>query len=373
MQVLVNEPLLDGNEKKYLSECIETGWISSEGPFVKTFEEKIAAYFDRKYAIAVCNGTIAIDIAVDALELQAGDEVIMPSFTIISCMSGLLRKGCVPVFIDQETATWNMDVTQIEARITRKTKAIMVVHIYGLPVDMDPVLAIAKAYNLRIIEDSAEMHGQSYKKKKCGSFGDLSILSFYPNKHITTGEGGMVLTDDATLAERCRSLRNLCFVPERRFIHYELGYNARMTNMQAALGLAQLERIDQFIIKKKWIGSLYQELLKDCPFVTLPLEKITYAENIYWVFGIVLNKEFSHDAEYVMKRLAMLHVGSRPFFWGMHEQPLLKKYRFFKEETFPVCENLSRRGFYIPSGLALSEDQIHYVAQSFKKVILDPS
>jgi perosamine synthetase len=371
MQVLVNEPLLDGNEKKYLSECIDTGWISSEGPFVKNFEEKLAGYFTRKYAIAVCNGTVAIDIAVDALELQPGDEIIMPSFTIISCMSGLLRKGCIPVFIDQEPSTWNMDVRQIEKKITSKTKAIMVVHIYGLPVDMDPLLSIAKRYSLKVVEDSAEMHGQTYKGKKCGSFGDLSTLSFYPNKHITTGEGGMILTDDAVLADRCRSLRNLCFVPERRFVHYELGYNGRMTNMQAAIGLAQFERIDEFIVKKRQIGSLYQALLKDVPMVTLPLAHTEYAENIYWVFGIVLNPEFPHDAEYVMKQLGKLGVGTRPFFWGMHEQPVLKKYHFYKDEKLPVCENISRRGFYLPSGLAITEPQIRYVAEKFKQVILE--
>jgi perosamine synthetase len=266
-----------------------------------------------------------------------------------------------------------MDVGQIEAKITTKTKAIMVVHIYGLPVDMDSVLSLAKKFKLKIIEDSAEMHGQTYKGKKCGSFGDISTLSFYPNKHITTGEGGMLLTDDSNLAERSRSLRNLCFVPERRFVHHELGYNARMTNMQAAIGLAQLERIDGFIQKKRWIGSLYQELLQGLPMVTLPLARTEDSENIYWVFGIVLNNEFPHDAAYVMKQLAARDIGTRPFFWGMHEQPVLKKYPFYKEERFPVCETLARRGLYLPSGLTLSEDQIRYVAENFKKIILGPS
>jgi len=369
MQVPVNEPLLDGNEKKYLIECIDTGWISSEGPFVKNFEGKLASYFGRKYAIAVCNGTVAIDIAVDALELQAGDEVILPSFTIISCLTGLLRKGCIPVFVDQEASTWNMDVSQIESKITKKTKAIMVVHIYGLPVDMDPIIATAKKYDLKIIEDSAEMHGQTYKGKKCGSFGDISTVSFYPNKHITTGEGGMIFTDDSNLAERCASLKNLCFVPERRFVHYELGYNGRMTNMQAAIGLAQFERIDQFIEKKRWIGSLYQELLKDVDRITLPLPTTTFAENIYWVFGIMLKPEFPGDAQQVMSQLGKLGIGTRPFFWGMHEQPLLKKYSFYKQESLPVCENMARRGFYLPSGLSLDEKQIRHVAEKFKEVI----
>lgn len=369
MQVPVNEPLLNGNEKKYLIECIDTGWISSEGPFVKSFEEKLATYFNRRYAIAVCNGTIAIDIAIDALELQAGDEIILPSFTIISCLTGLLRKGCIPIFVDQDLTTWNMDVGQIESKITDKTKAIMVVHIYGLPVDMDPVLSIAKRRNLWVIEDSAEMHGQTYNGQKCGSFGDLSTVSFYPNKHITTGEGGMIFTDDPRLADKCRLLRNLCFVPERRFVHYELGYNGRMTNMQAAIGVAQFERIEEFIEKKRWIGALYQSLLKDLEMVVLPLPKTNYAENIYWVFGVVLNAEFSVDAQPVMAQLGKQGVGTRPFFWGLHEQPVLKKYHFYQEQSLPVCENMARRGFYLPSGLALSEAQIHYVVEKFKQVI----
>lgn len=370
MQVPVNEPLLDGNEKKYLIECIDTGWISSEGPFVRRFEENLAKYFNRKYAVAVCNGTVAIDIAIDALNLQSGDEVIMPSFTIISCISALIRKGCIPIFVDQDPITWNMDVTQIEGKITSRTKALMVVHIYGLPVDMDPILALAKKHGIQVIEDSAEMHGQTYNGKKCGSFGDLSVLSFYPNKHITTGEGGMLLTDDEELAERCRSLRNLCFIPERRFVHFELGYNGRMTNMQAAIGLAQFERIDEFIAKKRWIGSLYQEMLRDySSMAMLPLHETAYAQNVYWVFGVVLDKAFPHDAEYFMKELAKSGIGSRPFFWGMHEQPVLKKYAFYKDESLPVCENMSRRGFYLPSGLALTERQISYVVEKFKQVI----
>lgn len=369
MQVPVNEPLLKGNEKKYLNECIETGWISSEGPFVRKLEESLARYFDRKFAVAVCNGTMAIDIAVDALELQAGDEVIMPSFTIISCVSGLVRKGCVPVFIDQQLDSWNMDVQQIEKKITSRTKAIMAVHIYGLPVDMDPILEVAKKHNLRVIEDAAEMIGQTYKGKRCGAFGDISTLSFYPNKHLTTGEGGMVLTDDPRLAERCRSLRNLCFIPEKRFVHYELGYNARMTNLQAAIGLAQFERIDEFLEKKRSIGAFYQKHLMNLSSVILPLKETHYAENIYWVFGIVLRPECGHDAQHAMTELAKLGIGTRPFFWGLHEQPVLKKYGFYKEEKFPVCENLSRNGFYIPSGLAITEDQMFYVVDKLIRLL----
>lgn len=207
ISIPVNEPLLDGNEKKYLMQCIDTGWISSEGPFVREFEEKFAARMGRKHGIAVCNGTAALDAAVEALGIGLGDEVILPTFTIISCALQIVRSGATPVLVDADPLTWNMDVTQIEAKITPRTKAIMVVHIYGLPVDMDPVLDIANRYGLKIIEDAAEVIGQTYKGKPCGSFGEISTVSFYPNKHVTTGEGGMILTDDDELAETCRSLQ----------------------------------------------------------------------------------------------------------------------------------------------------------------------
>jgi len=368
MNIPVNEPVLNGNEKKYLSECIDTGWISFEGPFVQQFENKLAAFLGRKHAIAVTNGTAAINIAIDALELNEGDEVIMPTFTIISCIAGLLRKRCIPVFVDQQPDTWNMDVSRIEAKITSKTKAIMAVHIYGLPVDMNPVLQIAEKYHLKVIEDAAEMLGQEYHGKKCGSFGDISTVSFYVNKHITTGEGGMIFTDNDRLAERCRSLRNLCFIPEQRFLHYELGYNARMCNLQAAVGLAQFERIDEFIAKKRHIGELYQEGLKDISSIDLPLQATEYAENIYWVFGIVIKDNQPLDAQSAMKELAKRGIGTRPFFWSLHEQPVLQKLGYKTNESFPNSERLSRKGFYIPSGLAITNEQINFVVEKVKEV-----
>jgi perosamine synthetase len=276
----VNEPLLDGNEKKYLLECIETGWISSEGAFVNQFEEQFAAKVGRKYGVAVSNGTAALDLAVVALKIGKGDEVILPTFTIISCAAAIVRSGAVPVVVDCDPITWNMDVSQIETKITSKTKAIMIVHIYGLPVDLDPLLAIAHKYGLKIIEDAAEMHGQTYKDLPCGSFGDISTFSFYPNKHITTGEGGMLVTDNAQIAEHCRSLRNLCFQPQKRFVHEELGWNFRMTNLQAAIGVAQLERIDEFVVRKRAMGGKYTELLANIPGLQLPLAKTEYANNI---------------------------------------------------------------------------------------------
>jgi perosamine synthetase len=359
----VNTPLLDGNEKKYLNECIDTGWISSEGPFVKQLEDNMARRIGRKYAVAVSNGSVAIDAAIMALGIKKGDEVIMPTFTIISCAAPIVRAGAKPVLIDVDELTWNMCVEDIEAKITSRTKAIMVVHIYGLPVDMDPVLALAKKYNLKVIEDAAEMIGQTYKGKECGSFGDISTFSFYPNKHLTTGEGGMILTDDIQLAEKCRELRNLCFVPPRRFIHHELGWNFRMTNLQAALGVAQLEQLDRFLVIKRRVGNIYNQLLANTEGVQLPLAKTDYAENIYWVYGLVLDNNIPFDAYQAMDKLAKLGVGTRPFFYPMHLQPVFKKKRFFKKESYPIAERFAERGFYLPSGLALTEDDVHTAAE----------
>lgn len=353
----VNTPLLSGNELKYLTECIETGWISSEGPFVTRFENEFARYVNRSHGIAVANGSAALDIAVKALGLGEGDEVIMPTFTIISPAQSVVTAGAVPVLVDSDPVTWNMDTSQIEAKITPKTKAILVVHIYGLPADMDPILALCKKYDLKLIEDAAEMHGQTYKGKMCGSFGDISIFSFYPNKHITTGEGGMIVCNDEELAARCGKLRNLAFEPsEKRFVHHEIGWNYRMTNLQAAIGVAQLEKIQFHIQRKREIGKLYHFNLKEIKHFQLPLEKTDYAENIYWVFGLVADTEKKQQE--MVKKLTDAKIGTRPFFWCMHEQPVFKKMNLFENESYPVAERLSRQGFYIPSGLGLRETEI---------------
>lgn len=365
----VNEPLLDGNEKKYLNECLDTGWISSEGPFIKQFEEKFAARMNRRHGIAVSNGTAALDAAIEALGIGPGDEVIMPSFTIISCIGQIVRSGAVPVLVDSNPDTWNMNVHEIEEKISARTKAIMVVHIFGLPVDMDPVLDIAKRHGLSILEDAAQMHGQQYKGMPCGSFGDISTFSFYPNKHITTGEGGMIVTNNEQLAEDCRSLRNLCFQPQRRFVHERLGWNLRMTNMQAALGLAQLERLDEFVMRKRRMGNRYTELLSDLKSIQLPLLKTDYAENIFWVYGVVLEESTGLDAETVMTRLAKKGIGTRPFFYPMHQQPILKQMGFFSDVELPVAESLYKRGFYIPSGMALNNEQLEHVAEALHEVL----
>ncbi len=365
----VNEPLLNGNEKKYLNECIDSGWISSEGPFVKKFEDEFALKTQRKHGIAVCNGTAALEIAIESLGITEGDEVIIPTFTIISCASAIIKLGAIPVLVDSNLETWNMDVGQIEAKITSKTKAIMVVHIYGLTVDMDSVLAIANKYGLKIIEDAAEAHGQTYKGKPCGSFGDVSVFSFYPNKLITTGEGGMVLTNNDLIAEQLRSLRNLCFTIQKRFVHEELGWNMRMTNVQAAIGVAQLERWDESIARKREIGKLYTELLKDVKGIQLPIEKNNYCDNIYWVYGILLIDK-SKTSEQVMKLLAEKGIGTRPFFYPMHLQPVLKRMGLFENEVYPSAEKMYHYGLYLPSGLALTNEQIHEVVKSLKEILI---
>jgi len=365
----VNQVSLDGNEKKYLNECIDSGWISSEGPFVSQFEEQFAARVGRKHGVAVSNGSVALDAAVTALGLGKGDEVIMPTFTIISCAAAVVRSGALPILVDSDPWTWNMNVDEVKRRITGRTKIIMLVHIFGLPVDVTPVLELAAKHGIRTIEDAAEMHGQTYMGRPCGSFGDISTFSFYPNKHITTGEGGMIVTNDEELADKCRSLRNLCFQREKRFVHEQLGWNFRMTNLQAALGVAQLERLDEFVARKRRMGSRYTEQLAQLSKIQLPLCSTDYAENIYWVYGMVLADELLFDAEEAIRKLGGHGVGARPFFWPMHEQPVFKKMGLFAGESYPVAERLARRGFYIPSGLGLTDEQMDRVIQVVREIL----
>jgi perosamine synthetase len=366
--VMINEPLLDGNEKKYLNECIDTNWISSEGPFIKKFESQMAHYVGRKYATACSSGTAALDIAVSALNLQKNDEVIMPSFTIISCAQALTKLGIKPVLVDSKYDTFNIKVEDIESKITSKTKAIMIVHIFGLTVDVDPIINLAKKHNLKIIEDAAQAIGQTYKGNQCGSFGDISIFSFYPNKHITTGEGGMVLCNDDLLDQRSKSLRNLCF-GDQRFIHDEIGFNYRMTNVQAALGVAQLEKIDKVVDKKRYIGNIYNELLKDIEVINLPIAKIDFCENIYWVYAITLKDDYKKTVQEVMAELGRYKIGTRPFFYPMHKQPVFNKMGLFLDDDLPNSEKLYEKGFYIPSGLALTNEEMFEVSIALHKVL----
>lgn len=365
----VNEPVIGARERELVMECLDTGWISSDGPFVAQFESRFASEIGRKHAIAVMNGSVALDAAVAALNLGPGDEVVMPTFTIISCITAILRAGATPVLVDCDPITWNTRAEAILAAVTPRTRAIMVVHIYGLPVDMDPILVFAQERGIAVIEDAAEAHGLTYKGRPCGSMGDVSTFSFYPNKHITTGEGGMIVTDSDAIADKCRSLRNLGFNPQRRFVHDELGWNFRMTNLQAALGLGQIDRLRQSIEKKRAMGCRYRELLQDETRLQLPPEHSTGADNVYWVFGMVLSDDVPFDAREMMRRLGEEKIGSRPFFWPMHDQPVLRKMGLFEGISLPVSERIARRGFYIPSGLALTEAQMVEVAKAVKKVL----
>lgn len=364
----VNRPLFISNEKKYLAECIDSGWISSEGPFIKEFEEKFSGYVGKKFGVAVSNGTAALEVAVGAAGIGPGDEVIMPTFTIISCASAVVACGARPVFVDSESETFNIDVSKIEEKITKKTKAIMVVHMYGHPSDMDAIMRIAKKHKLLIIEDAAEAHGAEWKNKKCGSFGDISIFSFYANKIISTGEGGMVLTDNKVFARRAEFLRNLGFNNKKRFHHTELAKNYRMTNLQAAVGVAQLRSIDTLVKIKRENAKKYTALLKNIPGLQLPVQK-ELAKNVYWMYGIVLDKSTGFTAESFAKRLAKEGVQTRPFFYPMHSQPVFETL-MKKKDAFLVSEHIAKYGLYLPSGLGLKTSEIRKVCSIVKKILL---
>ena len=285
-------------------------------------------------------------------------------------MRPVVRAGATPVLVDADLETWNMRVEAVAKRVTARTKAIMAVHLYGLPVDMDAILRLAKENGLAVIEDAAEELGQTCRGRRIGSFGTISTLSFYPNKHVTTGEGGMILTDDEELAARCRDLRNLCFGKKRRFIHEELGWNYRMSNLQAAVGVAQAGRLERTVERKREIGSLYKQLLAGTKGLQLPANDTDLAENIYWVYGVLLGDEIPFDAEEAMQRLSALGIGTRPFFYPMHLQPVFLKMGLFKGEKYPVAERLAARGFYLPSGLTLTESEIREAAGKLKEILL---
>lgn len=370
----VNNPLLISGEIKYLRECLKPPfWISSEGPFVKEFEDKFASYFGRKYGVSVSSGTAALEVALGAIGLKPGDEVIMPTFTIMSCAVAVVSYGAIPVFVDAEPDTWNMDVSQIEKKITKKTKAIMAVHIYGHPCDMGKIMQIAKRKGLIVIEDAAEAIGAEYKDRKCGSFGDISCFSFYANKIITTGEGGMVITNKRTYAERAKLYRDFGNDPHQRYHHEIVARNFRLNNLQAALGVAQMKNIKKFIRMKRERGKLYNRLLAGIPGIQLPVEK-PWAKNVYWMYGIVLDKSTGFNNETFAKKLAQYGIDTRNFFYPLQRQPVWQKsqYRKVAEKNkgkFPVADNLSKQGLYLPSGLGNTEEEIRYVAATIRKLL----
>jgi perosamine synthetase len=364
----VNEPWLGEEELELATRAVASGWISGQGEYVDTFERRWSEVCGRRHGIAVSSGTAALETALHAMRLPHGSEVLMPTFTMISCLAAVLRNGLVPVFVDADPRTWCMDTGQAAERVTRKTRAIMPVHIYGHPVDMDPVLELADEHGLRIIEDAAEAHGAQYKKRVCGSFGDAAVFSFYSNKIVASGEGGMVVCDDDTVARACRDYRNLYFDRCYRFLHRRLGQNLRLTNVQAAIGCAQVEKLSRALDRKARMSRLYDERLGEIPDLQLP-PRTEGCDNVYWVYGVVLGDGYSFDALHLRQQLREAGVDSRLFFLGMHEQPVARDAGYGVGESYPVAERLARRGLYLPSGLSITEEQIETVAQALKRAL----
>jgi len=356
-------PVLGDKELEYVSEAVRTGWISSQGQYVAEFEELFSHYCGVRYGVAVTSGTAALHLALVVLGIGPGDEVIIPPLTHIACANMVTLTGAKPVLADCAWDTWGIDPTKVEEKITSRTKAIMVVHLYGHPVDMDPILEIADKYGLYIIEDAAEAHGAEYKGRRVGSLGHMGCFSFYANKIITTGEGGMIVTDDAALAAKARKLRDQAYERERRFWHKELGFNYRMTNIQAAIGVAQMERIDEFINIRRRNAQLFNRLLSDVPGLTLPPEA-PWAKNVYWMYSLLVDESFGMSRDQLADYLKSHSIDTRPFFYPIHLQPLYEQQ--FRGESYPVAEELSKRGINLPSGNNLTETQVHRIVDVIK-------
>ena len=365
----VCEPLLIGNELDYVVKAMSSNWISSSGEYVTRFEEDFAKYIGTRYALTAVNGTAALHLACLALGLGSGDEVIIPDFTMISSAFAICYTGSKPVFVDAELESWNIDSSRIEEKITSRTKAIMPVHIYGQPCNMKAISELASKYNLRVLEDAAEVHGAMFEAKKCGSMGDISCFSFFANKVITSGEGGMIATNDKNLYDSCRYFKNLAFPLDgpRDYIHQDIGFNYRMTNLAAAIGLAQLEKIELYIAKRRKNAALYREFLKDIPGLKLqPESPGTF--NVYWMNGIVVGDEFGPSRNRLRDELKTRGIDSRNFFFPMHRQPALAKYGCETKDLYPVSDYLSERGLYLPSGSGLTESQIEFICQQIRDI-----
>jgi len=354
-------PLIGGRELEYVKECIDTNWISSKGRFVEEFERSFAEYCGCEYGISTTNGTTALHLALATAGIDEKDEVIIPTFTIISTALAVLYCGAKPVLVDSDPVTLNIDPSMIEARITDKTAAILPVHMYGHPCDMDPIMQIAEDHDIFVIEDAAEVHGAEYHGKRCGGIGDIGCFSFYANKIITTGEGGMVITNDEGVAENAKKLRNLDF-PEgsRTYLHERIGFNYRMTNIQAALGLAQLERIDDYIEMRRRNAFQYSKYLNKIKGIQLPVE-LSGVKNVYWMYALRILDDFGCSRDQLMSELAKHGIETRPFFVPMHRQPVLRKLGLTGEERFPVADLISHQGLYLPSGSGLRDDEIAYI------------
>lgn len=360
----VYEPLLIGNEKKYISDCLKTNWISSAGSYIPRFERGFSRYCGVKYGIACSSGTASLHLALAAYGITKGDEVITPTFTMIATANAVTYTGAKVVLVDAEPRTYNIDVERIEEKITPRTKAIIVVHIYGHPAQMYKILDIAKRYKLYVIEDAAEAHGAEYRGKKAGGLGDAACFSFYGNKIITTGEGGMVVTNNKKIAQRAAYLRDHTFSKERHFWHKELGFNYRMTNLQAAIGLAQIERIDEFVKMKINIAKYYNLLITDIKGITLPPDTADI-KNVYWLYSILIERDFGITRDRLRQGLAEAGIETRAFFIPMHLQPVYSK---GNQGQFPVSEELCRKGLCLPSAVTLKKRDIEYVVKMILKI-----
>ena len=365
----VNLPNISEDDAQAVYRTVADGWISGEAAVVSDFEEAFASYHGKRFGVAVPNGSLALDLVFNELGLGPGDEVILPSFAIISCVSEILRRGATPVFVDSDLSTWNMDVTAVESLVTERTRAILVVHIYGLPVDMDPLIAISERFSIPIIEDAAEAHGLIYKDRVCGSMGFASTFSFYANKNVTAGEGGMIISDDEEFIQRLRYLRNLAFSPQKRFVHEEIGWNLRFTGIQAALGLSQLDRLEETIDRRRSIASTYREALHGIAGASMAPAQTPTGLNDYWVVGVTLDPDYYVSAEQVAKRLLKREIQTRPFFFPLHKQPVYIRSEVFRNYSLPVAEYLGDYGLYLPNGLGLTQDLIDRAAAAVREVL----
>lgn len=365
----VCEPTLLGNELKYVTDAVKTGWISSAGKYVTEFEQKFAEYCSCKYGVAVCNGTVALHLALVALGIGKGDEVIIPDFTMIATAFAVCYTGATPVFVDADPDTWNIDTTKIEEKITPRTKAIIPVHLFGLMCDMDAINAIAKKHNLKVLEDAAEAHGAEYKGRRAGSCSDLAAFSFFANKNITTGEGGMVVTNNEELYNKLRYHKNMCFPLDgpRNYLHNDIGFNYRMSNVVAAIGLAQVEKADEYRSMRIRNNALYREHLSNIPGILFQPLMGDYL-NVSWMNTILVDpKEYGHTKDELREHLKQLGIDTRLLFEGMHRQPSLKHYRCNCEENYPITEHLTASGLYLPSASSLSVESIEYICQTIKQ------
>jgi perosamine synthetase len=360
-KIPVAEPEIGEAELKNVVEAVKSGWVSSKGPFIEEFERKFSSYIGLKYGISTSNGTTALHLALAALEIKRGDEVIVPALTFASVANVVIYTGAKPVFVDSHPEYWCIDPSKLEEKITKKTRAIIPVHLYGHPCNMDSIMETAKDHNLYVIEDCAEAHGAKYKGRKVGTFGDIACFSFYGNKIITTGEGGMCLTKNEDLAEKIRVFRDHGMNTKKKYWHQVIGFNYRMTNLQAALGVAQLEKIDNFIERKRKIAKTYNSFLKNVQGVTLHPE-MPWAKNVYWLYSILIDaKKYGINRDDLMEKLAQKGIETRHFFYPMHIMPPYKRYAI--NCRFHVAEKLSSSGINLPSSVKLKEKEIHEVVQ----------